>query len=152
MANIQDLIRLSAEFFQRHWDHASGQSEPEWKHGWSWKGSLPHYEKGGVYALFDTGGEVVYIGLGASKGGGRYIDRGISRRLINHVVMRDPSKGKDHYMPKPNWLEVNSIGAIGFPRESAYLALALEAFLIGELNPPRNRQKRIAAVSQPVSL
>lgn len=105
-------------------------------------GSVP--QQGGVYALFDGDKNIVYIGLGISRGGGIYKECGISKRLLAHVITRDHDKGGGSYKPQEKWGEVVDIGAIGFPGEYAYLAAALEDYLIGDLNPPRNRVKKRA--------
>lgn len=105
---------------------------------------MPYHNKGGVYALFDANGNIVYVGLGASRGGGIYMEHGISRRLLAHVIASDRSRGAGYYVPRKAWSEVADIGAIGFPKEYAYLAPALEDYLIGKLNPPRNSVKRIS--------
>jgi excinuclease UvrABC nuclease subunit len=137
MASFEILKILTDKFFQRHWDIKSGHAIPIWKNEWSWKNSVPYHNKPGVYALFDANKNIVYIGLGASRG-----SHGIARRLVAHVIKRSPIKGHNYYAPKKIWAEVSDIGAIGFPSEYSYLALALEDYLIGELNPPRNRAKK----------
>lgn len=142
MATINDLIQQSNKFFQKHWDKSSSLQPLEWKHKWPWSGSVPYHNLAGVYALFDAAGNVVYVGLGASRGGGLYKEHGISRRLLAHVIAPDRSKGSGFYKPKDNWAEVTDIGAIGFPTAYSYLAPALEDFLIGILNPPRNSVKK----------
>lgn len=40
----------------------------------------PNYLKAGIYA-FVKDEEIIYVGVGASKGGGIYPDRGLSRRF-----------------------------------------------------------------------
>ncbi|GHU49817.1 hypothetical protein AGMMS50289_26740 [Betaproteobacteria bacterium] len=47
-------------------------------------------------------------------------------------------------MPRKRWLAlgVDLLATIGFPPEYNYLALALEDYLIGELNPSENSAKR----------
>lgn len=141
MTGFDDLIKHTDEFFKRHWNISSGHELPAWKNGWQWQGSVPYHDKGGVYALFDSQKNIMYIGLGASRGSGIYQEHGISRRLLAHVIATDKTKGKGCYAPKKAWYDVTDIAAIGFPKEYTYLAPALEDYLIGELNPARNRAK-----------
>lgn len=111
---------------------------PGWK---TWEpflyGSVPSHDLGGCYALFSEN-ELLYIGLGASKGGGLYPDHGISRRLMAHVIASDRQRGQQWSKLRESWGSVTSIRTIGFPNDFSYMAAALETFLIRELNPPRN--------------
>lgn len=142
MRKLEDLKRFTNEFFRRHWSDSLTQPIPTWNNDWKWKGSVPYHDKGGVYALFDASHTIVYIGLGASVGGGLYKAHGISRRLLAHVITTDRTKGRGFYIPQKQWSEVAAIGALGFPTEYAYLAPALEDYLIGVLNPTRNNTKK----------
>lgn len=141
MANYDDLISSSNVFFKIHWATTHLGTPPEWRNDWAWEGSVPHHDKGGVYALFDKNSDVIYVGLGASRGGGIYKEHGIARRLLSHVIKRDPEKGTGYYIPKEKWSEVYFIGAIGFSDEYTYLAPSLEDFLIRKISPPRNITK-----------
>lgn len=140
MTTRDELARDTNNFFIRHWNSADG-APPSWDFTWDWRGPVPNYLLGGLYALFRQG-ELVYIGLGSSRGAGIYVDRGISRRLLSHVVRVAPDG--ESYVPRERWrdLEVDSVGTIGFPMALNYLAPALEDFLIGRLNPPENAVKR----------
>ena len=139
---MNDLARLeqaTAEFFRRHWhEETLSIQRPDWK---NWdkflNGSVPNYDLGGCYSLF-SGLDLLYIGLGASKGGGIYTDHGLSRRLMAHVIASDQRRGREWSKLREAWNSVTSIQTIGFPNEFSYLAAALETFLIRELNPPRN--------------
>ncbi|WP_144439642.1 hypothetical protein [Halomonas chromatireducens] len=142
MSSIDALIDSTDEFFRRHWTSCIAHPTPEWKADWDWKGSVPHHDKRGVYALFDEAGKVIYVGLGASVGGGDRTGYGISRRLLAHVITTDKTRGRGHYVPQGKWSEVSSLAAIGFPNEYSYLAPALEDYLIERLAPPRNSSKR----------
>jgi hypothetical protein len=148
MTTSEELARHTGEFFVRHWNSADG-APPSWDFTWDWRGSVPNYLLGGLYALFRKG-ELLYIGLGNSRGGGIYVDRGISRRLLSHVMQIAPDG--QSYIPRERWrdLEVDSVGTIGFPVALNYLAPALEDFLIGRLNPPENTVKRSAATANPL--
>lgn len=142
MTKIQDIEKATKEFFARHWYNAENIEPMVWKYGWRWEGSVPYHDKGGVYALLDEMGEVIYIGLGASIGNPTYPEHGISRRLLAHVLVADKDKGRGYYKPHENWLEVRDIAAVGFPKEYAYLAPALEDFLIRKFSPIRNQTKK----------
>ena len=137
MCQLSELIKTSELFFLRHWDKKNQSNTPVWKNNWEWKGSVPYHNKGGVYALLNDSEEVIYIGLGVSKGGGKYKEHGISRRLLSHVIKKDPAK-KGTFIPKKKWSNVKDIAAIGFDYEESYLAASLEAFLIRELKPEMN--------------
>ncbi|MYN15079.1 hypothetical protein GSY71_18255 [Pusillimonas sp. TS35] len=141
MTTSSEIEKLTDVFFERHWSTHLGPERPTWKFGWNWQGSVPYHNKGGVYALMDGAGHVVYIGLGASLGGGGYKGYGISNRLLGHVLTRDRPQDKEAYLPRTRWSEVASIGAIGFPLEFNYLAPALEDYLIRATNPPKKKQK-----------
>jgi hypothetical protein len=143
---LKDLKEATAEFFRRHWpapevDPNSGPP-PEWMDGWRWQGSVPYHDQSGVYALVDSSGVVMYVGLGASLGTGRYLRHGLSRRLSAHVITQDKSRGRGFYLPRPKWSAVDSISTIGMPPRYSYLSAALEDFLISALKPPRNIAKR----------
>ena len=136
---FNDLVQFTSQFFERHWDKTKHVEEPVWKNNWGWQGSVPYHNKGGVYALLDKEGAVIYVGVGVSRGNQLYKEHGISRRLLSHVIATDKSKGRGYYIPKKKWAEVTDIAAIGFPKEFCYLAPALEHFLIERLSPVRNR-------------
>lgn len=144
--SLKTLKTKTDEFFRRHWPQHSGDDSlalpPEWIDGWQWQGSVPYHDRSGVYALLTASGEVVYIGLGASNGAGRYPKHGLSRRLSAHVIMVDPVMGQGFYRPRPKWSDITSIATIGFPDHYSYLSAALEDFLIAEVRPRRNIMKR----------
>lgn len=142
MPKLIEIISATNDFFSRHWDKSSDIGPYAWLNNWTWNTSVPHHDKSGVYALLDESGEVVYIGLGASRGGGIYKEHGISRRLLAHVITTDKERGRGTYKPRDNWKEVVDIAAIGFPSIYSYLAPALEDYLIGLFNPVRNSIKK----------
>ncbi|MHA6205465.1 hypothetical protein ACXU4B_13645 [Dyella soli] len=135
---IQSLEKKTGEFFLRHWAN-TGLSIPEWQ---CWDDFLhapvPSYNLGGCYALFQ-GSSLIYVGSGISRGSGRYRDQGISTRMMKHVYSTDRDK-PGMYKLCDKWAAVTAIFTIGFPNECAYLAVALETYLIRELGPPRNRR------------
>lgn len=138
----RDLLESNTkEFFRLHW---GGQQEmPAWEFGWDWCGSVPNYKLGGVYALFSKE-SLLYVGLGASRGGGIYTDHGLSRRLLAHVLQVAPANSGVSYVPHERWqaASVDMVATIGFPQELNYLACALEDYLISRLSPPENQMKR----------
>jgi hypothetical protein len=139
MTDFSALEEATNTFFRKHWSVSEVSFQfPEWK---AWReflyGSVPNYDVGGCYALFAES-ELLYVGLGASQGGGLYPNHGISRRLMAHVIASDRQRGTSWSKLRDSWNNVTAIYTIGFPNEVAYLAAALESFLIRELNPPRN--------------
>lgn len=136
-----DLVISTEQFFKRHW--GMELMHPQWDFAWDWSGPVPNYLLGGAYSLF-SGDKLLYIGLGASRGGGIYQDRGISRRLMAHVLKSAPKNSNVGYVLHDRWehSRVDKIATIGFPKECDYLAPALEDYLIGQLNPPENIVKR----------
>ena len=141
MRQLEILTKHTDKFFRRHWPESISVPAPQWDSQWDWKGSVPYHDKGGVYALFNDLGDLLYIGLGASVGAGNRVGFGISRRLTGHVITTDKEKGSGYYKPEKNWSDVRAIAAIGFPNEYCYLAPALEDYLIGRIDSPRNRSK-----------
>lgn len=138
-SSVKDLLSATDEFFSLHWLQSSilGNA-PQWK---IWEnflcGSVPNFDLGGCYALF-SGDELIYVGLGASRGGGIYPNHGISRRLMAHVICADRERGREWAKLREPWMDVTSLYSIGFPHDQAYLPAALEGFLIRKLSPPRN--------------
>lgn len=140
---MDSITRLNAEtqkFFSLHW--GLSDKAPEWNFSWNWCGDVPNYQLGGLYAIFRNG-SLLYVGLGASKGAGIYKDRGISRRLLSHVIQICRT-GASTYEPQERWktCQADLVATIGFPAEYNYLACALEDYLIGKLNPPENQMKK----------
>lgn len=137
-----DAIRLeefTQDFYLLHWCCDQLPTPPRWK---SWApflyGSAPYWQEGGCYALF-AGPTLVYIGLGASKGGGRYLKCGISRRMMAHVYCSANKSDPKVLKLRDNWSGVTEIQTLGLG-DRDYLAPALESFLIRALSPSRNRR------------
>ncbi len=143
MNSRDELEEATSTFFQLHWPR--DVPKPSWDFSWRWSGPVSNYQLGGVYALFNSEA-LIYIGLGASRGGGIYANRGISRRLNAHVTSVAPVGSNSEYVAKDRWLAlgVNLVATIGFPLEYTYLSCALEDYLLTKtkLNPPENRLKR----------
>lgn len=129
-----DLQESTCRFFDRHW-HAPtlGSVPPTWACWSEFKGSVPNHQYSGCYALFE-GHTLTYVGLGASRGGGLYPEHGISRRLMAHVIRSDRERGDGWAKLRPGWERVTTIYTIGFPSEVAYIAPALESFLIRDFS------------------
>lgn len=141
MNTMEDVIRETESFFKKHWCE-NVEKIPKWSDSWGWKGSVPNHDKSGVYALIDGDKKVVYIGVGASRGGGRYKNHGLSYRLLNHVITTDKNEGRGNYKVKGRWEGVKEIYTIGFPEEYYYMSLALEDYLIAKLQPKININKK----------
>jgi hypothetical protein len=142
MSELADLYESANLFFSRHWKTDILElPTPTWVGPYRFEGPVPEGRKGGCYALF-RGSNLVYVGVGSSKGSRIYPEHGITRRLMSHVMRADSTKGKGRYAPLPRWSYVTEIHVIGFPSEQACLAYALEDFLIGKLNPVDNRTKK----------
>lgn len=139
---LNDLELATERFFSMHWNtSATGAEPPEWS-GWhEFKGSAPNYQLGGCYTLF-SGDSLEYIGLGASRGGGLYVDHGISRRLSSHVYQRDKERGQGWLKLRPGWENITSIFTIGFQARHSHLAAALESFLIREFEGRTRNSRR----------
>lgn len=138
--NFISLKSATQVFLKNHWSTDSLGTAPEWE---AWEpflyGSVPKYNEGGCYALL-VNDELVYIGLGASKGGGLYLKSGISRRLMSHVYCsaKSPDDPRKLKLREP-WLDVTGIYTIGLS-DKDYLAPALESYLIRQLSPRRNNR------------
>ena len=140
MCNKKTLEKYTTTFFDMHWRFDI--EKPNWDFSWNWCGAVPNYLLGGVYALFRDD-ELLYIGLGNSRGRGIYEDRGISRRLMAHVFRNAHKDMSVSYVPRKRWSDkgVNLVATLGFPKDTNYLSPALEDYLIGFLNPPENSVK-----------
>lgn len=93
----------------------------------------PNGNKQGVYA-FVKGNVVTYIGVGTSKGHGLYRGHGIGKRFQAYAKYVDGQyKAVDARLK-----EAGRAMTIGFNTEEAYLANALELYLIAKLNPKYN--------------
>ena len=137
-STVELLKKETNEFFMRHWDENIIGSKPPLWHEISvpFDGSVPNYDKAGCYALVD-GDSVIYIGIGVSEGFGPYMEHGISRRLLNHVI-----KGKEHHTAREKWLNISRILTIGFNKQYKYMALSLEDYLIWKLKPIGNQKQK----------
>jgi len=154
MNTRETLNRVTSAFFGAHWPGAGNDNAwpcwVEYRHHSSgtyntFCGEIPNHDLRGCYALF-ADSDLVYVGLGASRGEGRYEKHGIGNRLMKHVVSWDrkyPARPgpERRYILQERWSQcgVNSIYTIGLPQNIDYLACALEMFLITKTQPRENR-------------
>jgi len=138
---LSELKMCTEEFFKHHWPKHLG-SPPSWSDRWTSKGSVPGGTSAGCYALFDVEDLVGYVGLGASKGGGSYVDFGIQTRVLKYFLwdksIPAPTNHDRVFKPRVDKMWVNGVRTISFPKEYFYLAPALEAYLIWKLEELRN--------------
>lgn len=131
---IENLKLLTEEFFAMHWNaEIIKQEMPTWSERYTFIGSLPNYDKQGVYA-FANGNVITYIGVGTSTGSGRYAGHGLGKRFQAYSKVENGA----HTPTDHRLIEAGSILTIGFFPEQAYLANALELYLIGRLNTEHN--------------
>lgn len=142
-ASIERMHQLTREFFARHW--AMGEipgAPPEWSAPWRFRGPLPNADRQGVWALL-RGDEVVYIGAGAGRQASTDLEQGLRGTLRPKGRKRASAPGERQYDLAQRWAErgVDALITLGFPEKYAYLALACEAFLLGDLRPEFNRER-----------
>ena len=136
-ATVGNLAALTREFFTKHWNaDAIGCAPPEWSGEYRFIGSLPNHDKQGVYA-FVRGDQVTYIGVGASKGGGPYRGHGLGSRFKAYTRVIDDA----HTPVDPRLVDAGAMVTIGFDVDHAYLANALELYLIGRLETEHNANR-----------
>lgn len=123
-----------------HW--CLDEDIPKWDFSWNFIGPVPNYLLGGVYALLKDD-DVIYIGLGISKGNSYYKNRGLSRRMMSHVYRTSPKDHSTDVILRERWLElgVNKVATFGFSESRNYLAVSLEDYLIDSINPTANSLK-----------
>jgi hypothetical protein len=140
MISFSDVEQTTERFFQNHWPTHFGQ-HPSWNEAWGFEGSMQGHDQQGIYVLLGDARNVLYIGVGASLGTGRYAGHGLGSRTNRY--MRTLSRKQKQYTPTSPWKErgLSEIITLGFAQEHAYLAYGLEAFLLGQLAPPHNNQR-----------
>jgi len=134
-ASIENLKILTSEFFHKHWNNSVIEKlPPMWSELYTFEGSLPNFDKQGVYA-FVKGRAITYIGVGASSNGvGRYAGHGLGKRFQSYSKVEN-----DRHVPKDSRLiDAGAMITIGFLPEHSYLAYALEMFLIGRMETEHN--------------
>jgi hypothetical protein len=138
MPTVNDLERATDAFLELHWP--SGTSRPRWStEPWRFVGTLRNGDARGCYA-FLRGDTVTYVGLGAGRNPGRYEGAGLGARLSRcwRYGGEKDALGQRVYRRAEGYEDVDAIITIPLV-EYPYLACALEAYLIRELTPERNR-------------
>lgn len=141
---LQCLKDETKIFFKRHWPDEWGP-KPNWGEPWRLHKENPAGNKQGVYALLNEKDEVIYIGVGAALGGGRYEGFGIGARTSRYTRVAPNQKGipisERKYVPAPDWQTTGlaAIVGLGFDPKHAYLAYGLEAYLLSQLAPKYNK-------------
>ena len=143
--SIEGLKKATWEFFRAHWNlDRINKWPPCWSDRYYLVGPLPNNHLQGNYA-FISKEEVVYIGVGAGRNPGRYEGAGLGSRLNKYMRVKKGGRSVPEvsrpYEFIEQWADVDSLVTIGFDREEAYLAYALEVFLISSLDPKYNSQK-----------
>lgn len=150
MITMIEVEKATKEFLLLHWNNEqlSNVDLPSTWASYNFKGPVPFGECQGCYVLVKNE-NVIYIGLGASRGGGIYKEHGIGARLNSHVLSWDrsvPAEVQDRiYKPQEKWSGVSEIFTYGFPSDYGYLACSLEAYLISKLEPESNVTKTSSA-------
>ena len=98
---------------------------------------MPNHDKQGVYAFVSESGLINYIGVGNSRGTGRYTGHGLGRRFQAYSRVL----GGAHAPTDPRLKQAGGIMTIGFSQEVAYLASALELYLVGRLHTQHNAHR-----------
>lgn len=133
-STLSNLILNTQAFFKIHWNETILGMPPQWSAIHNDFRKIPNYDKQGVYA-FVKGEEITYIGVGTSRGGGIYRGNGLSARVMKYCRWLD----KETYGPIDERLkDAGALVTIGFEQEHAYLANALEIYLISKLQPKYN--------------
>ncbi len=145
---MDEVNQRTREFLNLHWNGdaraLAGVGLPEKWEKYDFGAKIPYGDRQGCHALVKEDGEVVYIGLGASRGYGIYNEHGIGNRLMKHVLVWDRSVSgsiqdrKFGVRDSEKTEGVTKVYTFGFPNGYGYMAPSLEAFLIRELNPGRN--------------
>ncbi|TLF45104.1 hypothetical protein FEI13_18380 [Halomonas urmiana] len=146
-----DAIKaVSDEFFRRHWPSTEAEV-PNWNSPWNLVGTLPGHNKQGIYLLLGEHDQVLYIGVGASLGGGKYTGYGLGARTNQYFRMAEGQRSvavkNRQYTPKKKWADrgVSQAITLGFHQDYAYLAYGLEAFLLREVETPYNKVRSARA-------
>lgn len=150
--SMEKVVAVADEFFARHWP-ASDCEVPVWSQSWNLVGTLPGHDMQGIYLLLGEDDRVLYIGVGASLGGGNYVGHGLGARTSRYVRMAEgqrsvPAESRK-YIPSGVWADrgLSRIATLGFSQGYAYLAYGLEAYLLREIETPYNkvRSARVAS-------
>jgi hypothetical protein len=137
-----DAVRRSTEaFFNMHW--ACACERPKWGEIWTFTGVYEDLRKPGCYAVL-SGDAVLYLGVGASVHDGSDRDGGLGRRM-KRFWRQSPGKKTGQYEPVQKWdgHHITGLCTIGFHHRHAYLANALELYLLAKHCPPCNQSNPV---------
>ncbi|MDI5890728.1 hypothetical protein [Halomonas rhizosphaerae] len=132
-SSLDSLKALTESFFSKHWNRDMLGDPPTWSERYAFEGSLPNHNMQGVYAFLKED-IVTYVGVGTALGGGRYAGHGLGKRFQSYTKVINGA----HIPTDPRLVEAGSMVTIGFPQEYAYLANALELYLIGRMETQHN--------------
>lgn len=136
-STIGNLKSLTVEFFHKHWnDQVLGGEPPVWSEAYRFEGSLPNHDRQGVYAFLKAE-HVTYIGVATSNGGGKHRGHGLGKRFQAYSKVVNDA----HTPTDPRLIDAGALITIGFDQAHAYLANALELFLIGRLDTEHNANR-----------
>lgn len=141
---FDNIQYFTDEFFRRHWSDTEA-GIPVWNKPWDLKGTLHGHHTQGIYLLLGQYDEVLYIGVAASLGYGKYLGHGMGSRTKKYICMaegqRSVSSEERKYIPQGKWIDLglSKIITLSFNQDYAYLAYGLEAFLLRELKTPQNK-------------
>lgn len=145
IATLTELDASSERFFELHWNAEHGGACPSWNLPWFFLGTLHGNSSQGVYALLDKNCTVLYIGVGASYGRALYAGHGLGSRISAYRRVSPGQAGvpikERKYEPTALWAQrgLTSIATLELPAKCAYLAYALEAWLLHHCPTPHNR-------------
>lgn len=133
MSTYKNLILHTNDFFDKHWRSSESNPRPKWTalHS-NFTNKYENFDKQGCYAFFHND-DLIYIGLGIRSGKGIYKNRGLSSRTNTYFPVKPVSKPLNKIA-----IKTTAMTTIGFLPDDAYLAAALEVFLIKKLQPEMN--------------
>ncbi len=79
---------------------------------------------------------ITYIGVAVGRGSAKHRNFGLSYRIVSYL-QKTVEEGRFEFKPGRGF---TGLYTIGFPEEYAYLALALEHYLIARLLPKHNKR------------
>jgi hypothetical protein len=138
MCTVDNLLRQTEEFFNKHWDSSN------WSMPWTFEKEVPDNTHPGCYALVNEG-IVVYIGLALNKGAAGYEGHSLGTRVKKYWRLNKEltaKYGEKRYMQSRSVSDsYDSIYILAFKNgEQAYLAASLELYLIKALAPKMNQR------------
>lgn len=136
--SVRSLKAHTEAFFDLHWNEQTiGAPFPIWSDPWRLQGSVPNYDKQGVYA-FVKDGVVTYIGSGTGKGKKGYEGHGLGARIGSYIRVAKPGLYRAHNMCLA---EADFLLTIGFPAGFGHIAAALEHYLLARMPTLHNKNR-----------